>query len=96
MRSTTRDAALVRDAGVERIRTTTRRIGGLAVAGTLLAAAGFAHLIPTHLPHLSVGQSGGGNSGSGSTGTSNGGGLQGPVTAPGGGSGPSHVTSGGS
>ena len=48
--------------------------------------AGFAHLIPTHLPHLAVNGNGSGGSGNGGTGGS----------GPGTGSGPSQVTSGGS
>jgi hypothetical protein len=92
MDSKTRKAAQARDAGVLRIKKTTRLIGTFAVAGGLVMAAGFAHLLPTHLPQANVGRDGGGNGGS-----SNGsGGLQGPNTAPGGGSGRSHVSSGGS
>lgn len=100
MDSKTRKAVSARDAGLVRVSRATRLIGVASVAGTVIAAAGFAHLIPTHLPHVNVdngGGSGGGNSGSGN-GTSNGsGGLQGPNNAPGGGgSGPSQVQSGGS
>jgi hypothetical protein len=95
MDSKTRKAALARDAGVLRIRKTTRLIGACAVAGGVVMAAGFAHLLPTHLPQVNVGhESGdGGTGGSSSNGSS---GLQGPNTAPGGGSGSSQVTSGGS
>lgn len=75
-----RDAALVKTGRV------TRLIAAGAAAGSLVLMAGFAHLIPTHLPHPSVGSNGGG----GSSGTSSGNG------APSNGSGPSHVTSGGS
>lgn len=97
MNSKTRDAARARDLGVLRIRKTTRLIGVAAVAGSVVAAAGFAHALPTHLPQIDNGRdSTGTGSGGGSNGSSNGGGLQGPNTAPGGGSGPSHVTSGGS
>lgn len=98
MNSKTRDAARARDLGVLRIRKTTRLIGVAAVAGSVVAAAGFAHVLPTHLPQIDNGRDGtsGGGGGGGSNGTSNGGGLQGPNTAPGGGSGPTHVTSGGS
>jgi hypothetical protein len=94
MDSKTRSAILTRDDGVARIRTATRRVGVVATVGALIAGAGFAHLIPTRLPQVNVGQSGSG--GSGSNGTSNSGGLQGPGTGPGSGSGPSQVTSGGS
>lgn len=105
MDSKTRKAVSARDAGLVRVSRATRLIGVASVAGAVIAAAGFAHLIPTHLPHVNVdngGGSGGGNSGSGGSGggngTSNGsGGLQGPNNAPGGGgSGPSQVQSGGS
>jgi len=99
MNSKTRDAARARDLGVLRIRKTTRLIGVAAVAGSVIAAAGFAHALPTHLPQIDNGRAGSGidtGGGGGSNGSSNGGGLQGPNTAPGGGSGPSHVTSGGS
>lgn len=96
MNSKTRDAARARDLGVLRIRKTTRLIGVAAVAGSVVAAAGFAHVLPTHLPQINNGRDGTGTGGGGSNGPSNGGGLQGPNTAPGGGSGPTHATSGGS
>ena len=72
---------------------TTRLVGLASVAGAVIAAAGFAHVLPTHLPQINVGSSGNG-SGSGSSNGS--GGLQGPNNAPGTGSGSSHVRSGGS
>ncbi|HZP50126.1 hypothetical protein [Actinocrinis sp.] len=95
----TRKAVSARDAGLARVSRATRLIGVASVAGAVIAAAGFAHLIPTHLPHLNVDDGGGSGSGSGGgNGSSNGsGGLQGPNNAPGGGgSGPSQVQSGGS
>ncbi|HZU55131.1 MAG TPA: hypothetical protein VFA06_04635 [Actinocrinis sp.] len=94
----TRKAVSARDAGLVRVSRATRLIGVASVAGAVIAAAGFAHLIPTHLPHLNVDNGGGSGSGSGGSGSSNGsGGLQGPNNAPGGGgSGPSQVQSGGS
>jgi hypothetical protein len=103
MDSTTRSAAAARDDGVARIGKVTRRIGTAAVAGAFLAVAGFAHLIPTHLPHLGLSGDTNGTStdtgnGGGSGGTSNNGNIQGPAVAPGNGngSGGSHVRSGGS
>ncbi len=97
-----RDAAAARDDAVARIGRATRWIGTAGAAGALVAAAGFAHLIPTHLPRLNVGGTQGGSGGSGGS-SSDGsfpqgsGGVQGPANAPGnGGSAPSHVTSGGS
>ena len=88
----TRKAALQRDGAVARINAVTWRIGIVSVAGALVLAAGFAHLLPTHLPHVGSGQSGGDGT---SPGGSNGG-LQGPVSGPGQGSGPGQVSSGGS
>lgn len=83
-----RDAALIRTGRV------TRRIAVAATAGSLVLMAGFAHLIPTHLPHLSVNGTNGNGSGSG---TGNGGsGTTSGNGAPSSGSGPSQVTSGGS
>jgi hypothetical protein len=82
-----------RDAALNKTGRVTRRVAVAATAGSLVLMAGFAHLIPTHLPHLSVnGTNGNGTSGggSGSSGTSSGNG------APSTGSGPSQVTSGGS
>jgi hypothetical protein len=91
--SRARNAAAARDESVARIGRMTRWIGTAAGAGALIAAAGFAHLIPTHLPQLNVGGARNGSGGS----SSSGGGLQGPATNPGsGGTTPSHVTSGGS
>ena len=99
MDSKTRKAVSARDAGLVRVSRATRLIGVASVAGTVIAAAGFAHLIPTHLPHINVDNGGSGSGGGGGgNGSSNGsGGLQGPNNAPGGGgSGPSQVQSGGS
>jgi hypothetical protein len=104
MDARTRNAVVARDRSVARVSRMTWRIGSLAAVGAVLLGAGFAHLLPTHLPH--VGQNGGsgssgGSSNSGNSGnsgsTDNGGGIQSPGTAPqqGNGSG-SHVTSGGS
>jgi hypothetical protein len=87
-----RKAVLARDEALSRTRAITRRIGVAAVAGSLVLAAGFAHLIPTHLPRPSPGQ----GNGQGSGGSGNGG-LQGPGSGPGQGSGSSsQTTSGGS
>jgi hypothetical protein len=101
--SGTRNAAAARDESVARIGRITRWIGTAAAAGALIAAAGFAHLIPTRLPQLNLGGAGNGSGGSSSSNgslpqtTSPSGGLQGPATNPGsGGTAPSHVTSGGS
>lgn len=85
-----------RDESLAKIRRATRRIAAASAAGSLVFVAGFAHLIPTGLPHASQNGGGGGTSG-GAGGTGNG-------TANGGngttglshGSGPSQVTSGGS
>ena len=95
----TRDAVAARDRAVSRVHRMTWRIGSVAAAGAVVLGAGFAHLLPTHLPHL---QPGGGPGSSGSPGgngssNSNGGGLQGPGSVPQQGSGSgSHVRSGGS
>jgi hypothetical protein len=108
--SRTRKAIFDRDKGVARIRNITWRIGWASVAGVLLTAAGFSHVLPTHLPHVNLNSSSnssgsgrngdGGNGGSGNNGglsnSSNSGGLQGPGMVPGQGSRPSHVSSGGS
>ncbi|HEY3869674.1 MAG TPA: hypothetical protein VGM10_15030 [Actinocrinis sp.] len=80
-----RRSVLARDGALGRIGTLTRRITVASVAGALVLMAGFAHLLPTHLPHVSTSQNGAGSSG-----------LQGPQSGPGGGNGPSQVTSGGS
>jgi hypothetical protein len=98
MDSKTRKAVSARDAGLVRVSRATRLIGVASVAGAVIAAAGFAHLIPTHLPHVNVDNGGGSGDGGNGNGSSNGsGGLQGPNNAPGGGgSGPSQVQSGGS
>jgi len=102
MDSKTRKAVSARDAGLVRVSRATRLIGVASVTGAVITAAGFAHLIPTHLPHVNVDSGSGNGSGSGSGSTGNGSsngssGLQGPNNAPGaGGSGPSQVQSGGS
>jgi len=86
-----------RDAALTKTGRVTRRVAVAATAGSLVLMAGFAHFIPTHLPHLSVngtngnGSGGGGTNGNGGSGTSSGNGAPGS----GSGSGPS-VTSGGS
>jgi hypothetical protein len=85
-----------RDAALTKTGRVTRRVAVAATAGSLVLMAGFAHFIPTHLPHLSVNGtngngSGGGGTGNGGSGTSSGNGAPGS----GSGSGPS-VTSGGS
>ena len=90
----TRKAIQDRDGAVARINAMTWRIGTASFAGALVLAAGFAHLLPTHLPHLGTGQGGGNGTSGGSNGSN--GGLQGPVSGPGRGSGPGHVSSGGS
>jgi len=100
MDARTRNAVAARDRSVSRVNHMTWRIGSFAAVGAVVLGAGFAHLIPTHLPHFDPG----GDSGSsgttgdnGSSNTGNGGGLQGPGTVPQQGSGSgSHVTSGGS
>ncbi len=102
-----REAINARDEAVVRVGRTTRWIGTAAVAGTLFAGAGFAHLIPTHLPRLNEGDSSSNSSSnssssdsssssSGSSSSSSNGGLQPPNNPPGNSSGPSQVTSGGS
>jgi len=96
-----------RDEALTKTGRVTRRVGAVAAVGSLVLMAGFAHLIPTHLPHLSGSGSGSGSGGSGTgtggtgtggtgtgSGTSTGTGTGTP--APGSGSGPSQVTSGGS
>lgn len=98
MDARTRDAVAARDRAVSRVSRMTWRIGSVAAAGAVVLGAGFAHLLPTHLPHLQQGGDSGSSGSSGGSGSSNsGGGLQGPGTAPQQGSGSgSHVTSGGS
>jgi hypothetical protein len=102
MDARTRNAVAARDRSMSRVSRMTWRIGSLAAVGAVVLGAGFAHLLPTHLPHIGAGgNSGGGSSNSGNSGnsgsTDNGNNLQSPGTAPqqGNGSG-SHVTSGGS
>lgn len=108
MRNTRREAVQARDEAVQRIGRTTRWIGTAAVAGALLSAAGFAHLIP-HLPRLNEGDSSSSssnstnstnpstsNSNSSNSNSSSSGGLQPPGNPPAVNSGPSQVTSGGS
>lgn len=101
MDTRTRDAVAARDRAVSRVSRMTWRIGGVAAAGAMVLGAGFAHLLPTHLPHVKQGGDSGssgtsGDNGSSDSGTS-GGGIQGPGTAPQQGSGSgSHVRSGGS
>ena len=95
-----------RDEALTKTGRVTRRVGAAAAAGSLVLMAGFAHLIPTHLPHLSGSSGGSGNGGGNGTGTGTGTGSTGTGTggtstgtgAPGtgSGSGPSQVTSGGS
>ncbi len=101
MRNHRREAVQARDEAVERISRTTRWIGTGAVAGALVAAAGFAHLLPTHLPRLNEGDSSSSSSSSSNNSSSNNSsssnsGLQPPGNPPGNSSGPSQVTSGGS
>lgn len=100
MDARTRDAVAARDRAVDRVSHMTWRIGSLAAIGAVVLGAGFAHLLPTHLPHLgSSGSSGGSGStgGSGSSNSGNSNGIQGPGTVPQQGSGGgSHVRSGGS
>lgn len=95
-----RDAVAARDRAVSRVSRMTWRIGGIAVVGAVTLGAGFAHLLPTHLPHFNLNGDSGSSGSSGDNGSSssdNGGGLQGPGTVPQQGSGShSHVTSGGS
>jgi hypothetical protein len=106
MDSRTRKAINERDGAIARVRTVTWRIGSVAVVGAAVMGAGFANLIPTHLPHVNLGGtgsgSGGGSGDSGGNGGSNGtstgsGGLQAPTVNPGnGGGGGGNVSSGGS
>ena len=101
MDARTRDAVAARDRSVRRVRHMTWRIGSFAAAGAVVLGAGFAHLIPTHLPHFDQGgdsgSPGSSDDGGGSSNSTNGGGIQGPGTVPQQGSGGgSHVTSGGS
>jgi hypothetical protein len=104
MDARTRKAVAARDRAVGRVSHMTWRIGSFAAVGAVVLGAGFAHLLPTHLPHFSSGGSGssgssgsgnsGSNSGSSNSGSNN---IQSPGTAPQQGSGSgSHVTSGGS
>lgn len=99
MDARTREAVAARDRAVGRVSHLTWRIGSFAAVGAVVLGAGFAHLLPTHLPHFNTGGSGssgnsGSNSGSSNSGSNN---IQGPGTAPQQGSGSgSHVTSGGS
>jgi hypothetical protein len=76
-----------RDAAPAKTRRAIRRVAAPAAAASLVPAGGFAHLIPTHPPHLSVGGTGTGGRRSG---TGHGSGT------PGSGSGPFQVFSGGS
>jgi hypothetical protein len=104
MDARTRNAVAARDRSVSRVSHMTWRIGSLAAAGAVVLGAGFAHLIPAHLPHFKLGGDSGSSGSSGDNGSSNSGnnsgndgGIQGPGTVPQQGSGSgSHVTSGGS
>ncbi|MBS2538616.1 hypothetical protein KGQ20_38305 [Catenulispora sp. NF23] len=106
MDARTRDAIAARDRAVSKVSHTTWRIGGVAAIGAVAIGAGFAHVLPNHLPHLNLGgtsgssgSSGGSNSSgdNGSSNSGNSGGVQSPNTVPQQGSGNgSHVTSGGS
>ncbi|GAA2003539.1 hypothetical protein [Catenulispora subtropica] len=93
MDTRTRHATAARDRALTRVNHLTWRAGTLAAAGAVLLGAGFAHLLPTHLPHPALG---GGSSTGDDNSPSTGGGIQGPATAPGTTGGGSHVTSGGS
>jgi len=96
MDARTRNAIAARDRAVTRVGRLTWQISTFAVAGAAVLGAGFAHLLPTHLPHLNLGGSSDSSS-SNNDSTNNGGGLQGPAAAPGQGDGnSSHVRSGGS
>ncbi|MBR7825660.1 hypothetical protein KDK95_05025 [Actinospica sp. MGRD01-02] len=103
MDASTRKNIAARDAALTKTSRVTRRIAVAATAGSLVLMAGFAHLIPTHLPHLSDNGTSGngtsgtstGNGGGSGTGSSNGG-SSGTAPGSGSGSGPSQVTSGGS
>lgn len=99
MNARTRDAIAARDRSMARVSRLTWRIGSVAAAGAVVLGAGFAHLLPTHLPHFKPVGDDGSSGSSGDTGSSNsnGGGIQGPGTVPQQGSGGgSHVRSGGS
>ncbi|NUP53221.1 MAG: hypothetical protein HOW97_38750 [Catenulispora sp.] len=102
MDARTRHAIADRDRALTRVSRLTWRAGTFAAAGAVLLGAGFAHLLPTHLPHpdLGTGTSDDGNlvpPTGGADGSSTGGGIKAPGTAPGTSSSPrSHVTSGGS
>lgn len=102
MDARTRHAIADRDRALARVSRLTWRAGTFAAAGAVLLGAGFAHLLPTHLPHPNLGtgssDDGNGAPSTGATGgSSTGGGIQAPGTAPGSSSGArSHVTSGGS
>jgi hypothetical protein len=103
MDGTTRDAVAARDRAVSKVSHTTWRIGSFAAVGAMVLGAGFAHLLPTHLPHFNLGGTSGSSGSSGSSGdngssnSGDNGGIQGPDTVPQQGSGSgSHVTSGGS
>jgi len=102
MDARTRRAIADRDRSLARVSRLTWRVGTFAAAGAVVLGAGFAHLLPTHLPHPDLGSGSsddrnGGPSTSGTKGSATGGGFQAPVTPPGTGNGaPSHVTSGGS
>jgi hypothetical protein len=100
MDARTREAVAARDRSVTRVGHLTRRIGSAAAVGAVVLGAGFAHLLPTHLPHFKLSGDTGSSGSSGDNGSSNsgtGGGIQGPGTVPQQGSGSgSHVRSGGS
>jgi hypothetical protein len=86
-----------RDAALTKTGRVTRRVAVAATAGSLVLMAGFAHFIPTHLPHQSVNGTNGNGTGGGGTGNGNGGATSGNgAPGSGSGSGPSQVTSGGS
>lgn len=97
MDARTRHAIADRDRSLSRVSRLTWRIGTVATAGAVLLGAGFAHLLPTHLPHPNLGTGSSDDRNGGPAGSGTGGGFQAPVTPPGtGGGAPSHVTSGGS
>jgi hypothetical protein len=79
-----------RDAALAKTGRVTRRVAVAATAGSLVLMAGFAHFIPTHLPHQSVNGTNGNGTGNGGATSGNG------APGSGSGSGPSQVTSGGS
>jgi hypothetical protein len=86
-----------RDAALTKTGRVTRRVAVAATAGSLVLMAGFAHYIPTHLPHPSVNGTNGNRTGGGGTGNGNGGATSGNgAPGSGSGSGPSQATSGGS